>query len=387
MVSRFARGALVVVALLAAHPLFFQAAAVAQEAPPSISAEAGVLVDSTDRTVLWEKNAHERRSPASTTKILTALIVIEKARPASFVTISRNAEEVGEGEDGPNPTVQLNLVAGERQTVRDLLFGLMLESANDAAVALAEHVAGSVSRFSDLMNEKAAAVGAKESHFVNPHGLEEQDHYSTAFDLMLLGREAMKNPLFRDIVDTTSYLFPGFGSRPAQMIENRNKLLGSYEGADGIKTGFTTPAGRAIVASAHRSAESRIAVVLGSPTDAQQDAASLLDYGFGSFSRVELVRSGLAWGHATLGDGETFVIVPGEGLVLLVRNESKPKTTVDLDAGTLTVTTDLHGRRVVPVAFHCARKNLCHSGESKDNLVLRAWRYLAPVARVLSIIW
>jgi D-alanyl-D-alanine carboxypeptidase (penicillin-binding protein 5/6) len=347
---------------------------------PVITGVAAVLVDFSDGTVLWEKNSRQRRPPASTTKIVTALLVLERSKPGDIVTISSRSEAVGANEAGP---VELELVAGEQVSVTDLLYGLMLESANDAAIALAEHVAGSESRFADLMNEKVQGLGTVDSHFVNAHGLDESGHYSTAADLIAIGREAMKLPRFREIVGTTSYLFPGFGARPPKRIENRNRLLVEYEGANGIKTGFTGPAGRAVVASAGRGDESRLAVVLGSPTDAQADARILLDYGFNQFQRRKLLETGKPWGHMTNGDGSTFLVVPVGPLELLVPTETGARTVLDPRGARLIVTPSPYANYEIDVLLKCVSD--CKGKRMRGTgFLLNVWKFLAPVAGFLA---
>lgn len=358
-----------------------------QVSTPDITGSTGVLADATDGRVLWEKDSRVRRPPASTTKILTAILVLERAQPDESVTISAAAEAVGAGEQGPNPTVQLNLVRGESMSVRQLLYGLLLESANDAAIALAEHVAGSPTRFVEMMNLRAVELGARDTHFVNPHGLDAVDHFSTAFDLMLFGKEAMSKPVFREIAQTRVHEFPGFGARPPQLIENRNKLLGTYPGAQGVKTGFTTPAGRSIVALAERDGESRIAVVLGSPDDAHPDAARLLDYGFQAFERRRVISAGRAWGHATWGDGSTSEIIPLEDVEVLTLRGSKFDVQFDRRQGKLVAEVEPPARIAVATQLQCVGTPCRSSTQAQPHLVARLWDTLAPVARLVAAIF
>ncbi|MGC8839761.1 MAG: D-alanyl-D-alanine carboxypeptidase family protein, partial [Anaerolineae bacterium] len=237
----------------------------ALEAPPTPLAEAALLGDESTGEVLWEKNAHQRRAVASTTKIMTALLTLERADLDGEVVVSPAASYTGGN--------MVGLAPGERLSVRDLLYGLLLNSGNDAATALAEHVAGSAEAFVDLMNARAQALGMADTHFVNPHGLDAEGHYSSAYDLWLLTREAMKNPVFRDIVAT-----PVQTLGPRTYV-NLNLLLTAYPGADGVKTGTSDWAGECLVASATRRGHRLIAVVLHSP-DRYGDARALLDWGF-----------------------------------------------------------------------------------------------------------
>jgi D-alanyl-D-alanine carboxypeptidase (penicillin-binding protein 5/6) len=250
---------------------------------PKLIAQAGILMDLHSGEVLWKKNSGERLAPASTTKILTALLAIERAPLSDEVAISERAA-AAEGS-------RVRLVAGETVAVEDLLYGLLLASGNDAAVAIAEHVAGSVEDFAKLMTEKARSIGALHSRFRNPSGLPEDDHYTTAEDLALIARAALRQPLFREIVATRS--------RPWRSREwqgdllNHNRLLGAYDGAIGIKTGFTLAAGQCLVAAAERENGAYVAVVLKSRGKAMwEDAIGLLDYGFHNYSRIELADKG-----------------------------------------------------------------------------------------------
>lgn len=244
------------------------AALVAWGNPPDLSAAAALLADETTGQVLLEKNAHERRAVASTTKIMTALVTLERARLDEEVVVSPAAAYTGGNVVG--------LVPGERLTVWSLLHGLLLNSGNDAATALAEHVAGSVAAFAELMNAKAQALGMADTHFVNPHGLDAEGHYSTAYDLWLLTREAMRNPTFREIVAKATW------TEGTRTYVNLNPLLLRYPGADGVKTGTSDWAGECLVASATRRGHRLVAVVLHSQ-DRYGDAAALLDYGFAAY--------------------------------------------------------------------------------------------------------
>lgn len=207
-----------------------------------------VVIEQTSKRVLSEKNKDLKLPMASTTKIVTALVVLEHADLSDKVIIPKCAE----GVEGSS----IYIKAGETYTVEDLLYGLMLRSGNDSAVALAMHVSGSIEKFCSLMNEKAIAVGATNTNFVNPHGLHDQNHYTTAYDLALLTAEAYNNENFIKIVSSKKYKLKD------SYIYNKNKLLGSYEGADGVKTGYTTKSGRCLVSSSKRDGMRVICVVL-----------------------------------------------------------------------------------------------------------------------------
>ena len=249
--------------------------------PPTVTASSWILYDSTFGKTLAEERADERVAMASTTKIMTALVVIEQTLPDDEVAISERAASVGES--------RIGLIAGEEPwTVKDLLAALILRSANDAAVALAEHVGGSVAGFSDLMNDRASRLGLQNSRFVNPHGLDHPDHYSSARDLLILSLVAMEIPRFAGLVATRSAHLPDAPDGTPRVTPNRNKLLADYPGALGIKTGYTSRAQLTFVAAAERAGRRIYAVVLGS-TQHYEDAAALLDYGFAEFGPMTLV--------------------------------------------------------------------------------------------------
>lgn len=252
---------------------------------PKVTAESALILEPQSGQVLYEKDADQPRPIASTTKILTAIVVLEKARLDDVVTVSERASRT-EGS-------RIYLDIGERQTVRDLLYALLLESANDAAIALAEHVAGSVEAFAGLMNEKAWAIGARRSRFQNPHGLPAPGHYSTARDLALITAYAMKNPVFAAMVATKEYRIPWPAKGEWRVLHNHNRLLFANNGFNGVKTGFTTEAGSCLVASAVRNGHMMIAVLLkDTPGSVYRDAMALLDYGFDSFQPTRLAASG-----------------------------------------------------------------------------------------------
>lgn len=241
--------------------------------PPAISAAASVLYAPDGDLFLCEKDADERRPMASTTKIMTALVVLEHANLTDTVTVVPEAV----GIEGSS----IYLYAGEQLTVETLLYALLLSSANDAATALAWHVAGSISAFADLMNERAAAMGLTDTHFTNPHGLHDEAHYTTARELAKITAEALRNEHFAGIVSTVRYQAPQAGTGATRLFLNHNRLLRTYEGAVGVKTGFTKKSGRCLVSAARREGLLLIAVTLSAPSD-WQDHKALFDFGFGS---------------------------------------------------------------------------------------------------------
>jgi serine-type D-Ala-D-Ala carboxypeptidase (penicillin-binding protein 5/6) len=279
--------------------------------PPTVAAGAVVLADLDTGQILWGNEIEERRPIASITKIMTALIVIQRTDPSDVVTVSPAAA-------APAPSAaaaELGLVPGERISIQDLLYALLLQSANDAAVALAEHVAGSVDAFVDVMNAEARRLHLADTRFASPNGLDDSG-YSTARDLAVLTRAAFDSPLFASIVRTKFHRIPSPSGRP-RMIQNRNVLLWLYPGAIGVKTGFTTPAGFCVVAAATRDGLRLVAVILGEPGEPFSDAAAVLDYGFGSFERREVVAGGQGFGSIAIGERDVPVSA-ARGLTVLV---------------------------------------------------------------------
>ena len=266
--------------------------------PPAVTAESWILYDDTFGQVLASGEADLRREVASTTKMMTALVVFDEAGLDDLVEISENADAVGESEIG--------LVAGEEPwTVGDLLTSMLTRSANDAAIALAEHVGGSIDGFADLMNLKAKELGLENSQFRNPHGLDVEGHFSSARDLLTIALAGMDNATFSQIVQLESATMPDTPDGEPRIATATNRLLSDYPGAIGIKTGYTDLAGLTLVAAAERDGRRIFAVVLGSE-DHFADAITLLDYGFAEFTVVTLVArddADTTWRLSGLVDG------------------------------------------------------------------------------------
>ena len=335
------------------------------------TAAAGILIDASDGRVLWQRASSEKRAIASTTKIITGLVVAERLRPEERVTVSARAEAVGASD---SLVTELEVVAGETLTVEQLLYGLLLTSASDAAVALAEHVAGTESAFAELMNDRARRAGAIRSNFVNPHGFDHPDHYSTAADLALVSREAMRNPLFKQIVGTKAYDLVRL-SHPTQRLTNRNELLGAFEGASGVKTGRTQAAGKSLVASAQRKDEFRIAVVLAS-SDPAKEAAALIEYSFSELRRFFAARAGQAWGTLTYGDGTTArLVAPADLSVLIGVSAPDPGLYYEEATGRLFVDQPATSVSLVP---DCGSRP-CRPQGGGPSLVARFLSLLRPV--------
>jgi len=246
---------------------------------PVIDAHAAIVIEFESGRVLYEKNAYSKRAMASTTKIMTAIVALENSNLNDIVTVSPRAARIGGS--------LMHLTSGEKLTMLELLYGLLLRSGNDAAIAIAEHVGGSVENFADMMNKKAREIGANNTHFVTPHGLDAPDHYTTAYDLALMTQYALKNPVFAKIVATKEITI---GKRT---MYNTNEMLNIYQGADGVKTGYTGQAGRCLVTSAKRGNMRLISVVLNCPTRSKRALSSkkILDYAYENYKYYNLLKA------------------------------------------------------------------------------------------------
>ncbi|GIO97573.1 D-alanyl-D-alanine carboxypeptidase DacB [Paenibacillus lautus] len=250
---------------------------------PTNHAQAAALIDVTSGRVLYSKNGDERLRIASLTKIMTAIVAIEHGKLDDRVKISKNAF----AKEGSSIFLKL----GEEMTLENLLYGLMLRSGNDAATAIAEHVGGTEEGFVLLMNEKAAGLGLTNSHFMNPHGLDHDEHYSSANDVAKLTAYALKNPVFSEIVKTPTKKAPNPNEAWDYKWDNKNKMLRFYEGADGVKTGYTKKAFRCLVSSATRNGQQIAAVTLNDGND-WNDHSKMLDYGFAHFPLKKVTEKG-----------------------------------------------------------------------------------------------
>jgi D-alanyl-D-alanine carboxypeptidase len=264
-----ARTALAVLWLFAIGSLAFADADLVPP-PPEVEAASAILVQAQSGAVLYEKDAFAARPPASLTKMVTALVVVDRCRLDAVATVSANAA-AAEGST-------LGLHEGERLTVGELLKGLLLPSGNDAACCLAEHVGRSEAAFVELMNAKAAGLGAVNTHFVNASGLTAEGHYSCARDLAVFAMAVRRHPYLSQIIGLTAAEVKWCAGR-TKAVDNLNRLLARCEGCDGVKTGFTTPAGRCLAASARRDGYSLVSVVLRSP-DSWGESGALLNWGF-----------------------------------------------------------------------------------------------------------
>jgi len=264
--------------------------------PPRLTADAAVLMDWRTGQVLYAKSAYDRRPPASTTKILTAVLVLENADLSEKVTVSRYAAWT--------PGSSMPLREGQVLTVGEVLWGILLRSANNGCVAVAEHIAGSERAFVELMNRRAAELGAMNTHFRNPNGLHLPSHYTTAYDLALIARYALTLPAFERLVRTRETTLYTDGTEGEMALRNTNSLLWTFAGADGVKTGTTNQAGKCLVASATRGGRRLISVVLHSD-DRYRDTTTLLDWGFANYATVLLARRNSTLATARVSGGTT----------------------------------------------------------------------------------
>nr|MBO2478211.1 D-alanyl-D-alanine carboxypeptidase [Bacillota bacterium] len=299
----------------------------AQTAPQlPISARSAVLIEAHSGRVLYEKNAHEPLPPASVTKVFTLVVALEALRDGrvaldDLVTVSRRAAGMG--------GTQVYLEVGEQMTLKDLLYGIAVESANDAAVAVAEHLAGSEEAFAQLMNERARAIGAMNTNLSNASGLPPADigmpgqtHVTSAYDIAVVSRYGYTLPLFEELVSTYGPYRVRVGTRAEREFWNRNRLLRFYEGANGIKTGYTQEAGYCLAASAVRGNLHLIAVVLGARTreERDEDIRTLLNWGFSQYQAQEVVRADEELGRIRVSKGvaDAVPVVPERPLHVAV---------------------------------------------------------------------
>ncbi len=290
----------------------------------AISAQSAILIDSKSGRVLFEHNPCEKLSMASTTKIMTGLLACESEKLNTSVRVSPFAA----GTEGSS----LWLKAGEVQSLENLTYGLMLKSGNDAAVAIAEHLAGSVDAFSLLMNEKARKIGAYNTHFENPHGLDAKEHYTTVYDLALIAQNAMKNKEFRKIVSTKTYSIPIEGEKWGRALKNHNKLLWRLEGCNGIKTGFTKKSGRCLVSSAKKGNEEYICVTLNAPDD-WNDHTYLLNFGFDNFENMNVIKKGAVAKNVAYDEKHKrrVNVIYSQDFDIAVKKEDKITTEIKID--------------------------------------------------------
>lgn len=287
------------------------------------SAASAIVIDAQHGTVLLSHQAEMERPMASTTKVMTALLALEECDLTELVTAGHNAFGV--------PGTSIYLSEGEILTMEDMLYGLMLASGNDAAVAIAEHIDGSVAVFCERMTARARELGCEHTVFLTPHGLPQDGHYTTAHDLALIAREAMKNETFRQIVSTTRATIPWEGREYDRILNNKNKLLTTYPGATGIKTGYTRAAGRCLVSSAQRDGMELICVVLNC-ADWFDESARLLDAAFTEYGWFTMLEAGetVREMQVEVSDGTMLPIVAQGELGGAASKDSLPSLELDL---------------------------------------------------------
>lgn len=251
---------------------------------PTVNSEAAILIDGKTGYVLYKKNENKRMYPASITKIVTGILAIEQGNLNDIVTVSKKARSV-EG-------TRVYLVEGEQIKMEELVYGLLMNSGNDAAIAIAEHMDGSVEKFAERMNKFVLSVGATGTHFTNPHGLFDPNHYTTASDMAKIAAYAMQNPKFREVVGTKKRAWNGQEWKTT--LINHHKLLGNYPGATGIKNGYVDESRHTLVSSAERDGTEFISVVLKAQSSWGQyeDTMRLLDYGFENFRTATVLGKG-----------------------------------------------------------------------------------------------
>lgn len=307
--------------------LFLLSATTVLGAEPNVAAQGAALIDGKTGRLLWEKNGKTPYAMASTTKIMTAILVLENAGLTDVVTVSKNAAH--------QPEVHMDLKEGEQWKVGDLLSAMMLRSYNDAAVALAEHVSGSVEGFCKKMTEKAKEIGAKDTVFGSPNGLDsyltDEQHHSTAYDMALIAAYALENKTFREIISQPEINVTDLEGKHICNATNADRFLREYQGAVGVKTGYTNKAGHCFVGAAEREGVLLVSAVLGSGWgDAGKqkkwtDTKALMDYGFETFHTYEAVKKGQILGKVKIMDSptKTMETILADGYTALFSEEEK----------------------------------------------------------------
>lgn len=289
---------------------------------PEVKAASFALMDADTGQLVWSKNPHSRRPNASTTKVMTAILLIENCGMAEKIKASKKASET--------PYTSIHLMPGEELTAKDLLMAMMVRSANDAAVAIAEHIAGSTTRFAALMNKKAREIGCKNTHFVTPNGLYDKGHYSSACDLCLMFRYALRYPVFNEAINTRKYILASRTmNRKDLALFSRCRFLRDYPWAEGAKSGYVKQAGYCLVGTAVRNGWRLICAVLKSD-NAGRDMAAIMDYGFANFEPYTVAKAGVPCGQVDVLGGslakvpvapvrDVRVVVPRTGAKIIAR--------------------------------------------------------------------
>jgi D-alanyl-D-alanine carboxypeptidase (penicillin-binding protein 5/6) len=305
----------------------------ADTAPPVVTAPSAILIDAVSGKVLYEKNADERHYPASTTKVMTGLLAVEHGKMEDLVTVGENVTHIEAGSS------QIYLIPGEQLTMEQLLHALMLESANDAAIAIAEHISGSVEEFAKLMNKRAKELGATNTNFVNPNGLHNDNHYTTPRDLAMIAKYAMTLDKFRSVVKEVKYTIPKTNKQEERnYITNSNKLIWQtydkfrYEYATGIKTGYTVKAKQCLVGGAKKGDVELISVVMGAEgQNIYSDTVGLFEYGFANYENVGILKKDQIVTSVSVKDVEEKInLLATEDLSLLLSQAEREKVKTEV---------------------------------------------------------
>ena len=288
---------------------------------PDVEAQGAILMDAYSGRILWEKDAHKPLAMASTTKIMTAILALEQGKLDDIVTVSKRAQNA--------PKVKMYLSKGEEISLSGLLHALMMQSSNDAAVAIAEHISGSVEEFCAQMTAKAHEIGAVNTFFATPNGLDAENHQSTAYDMALITQYALRNTMFLEIINTEYKEVTS--SRTTYSITNRNRLLHEFEGANGVKTGYTGKAGYCFVGAAKRDGMQLISVVFASGWGAKGkeqkwiDTKRILNYGFDNFSNELIVEGGTQAGitEITRSRTQNMELYYGDSVIFPVKDDDE----------------------------------------------------------------
>ena len=352
----------IIVVILLLFALFLSYSIVIFSEDISLSAKSSVLYEPEGKRFLFAKNADIPLPMASTTKIMTALVAFENSLPDDTVTVCERAV----GVEGSS----LYLKAGERLKMSDLIAGLMLRSANDAAEAIAYHISGSVEGFAELMNAKAKSLGLTLTSFKNPHGLHDDGHYTTARELAIISAEALSKPAIKDITSKKRVTIKNEDGE-ARLVLNHNKLLSLYDGAIGVKTGFTKKAGRCLVGAAERDGLTFITVTINAPDD-WNDHAKLFDYGFSLFEMRTLIEEGQFSYEipVVMGASET-VFVKNTATVQKITERSRQEPTYEVDIPRYAVAPIEEGARLGTVKIYVDGELIAEEELIAQNAVLK----------------
>ena len=326
-----------------------------------ISAKSAILIAADSSEILASKNERERMGMASTTKIITALTVLSLANPNETVTVPKEAV----GTEGSS----VYLCEGEKLTVEQLLYALLLASANDAAVALAMHCAKSVESFAEKMNTVVNDMGLEDTHLTNPHGLYDENHYTTAYDLAIITREAMKNELLLKIFSTYKTTIPFCGESDKRLVVNHNKMLKTYDGAIGVKTGFTKKTGRCLVSAASREGLTLICVTLDAPDD-WRDHTTLLNYGYENYCKRVFFDTGEYTYDMPLTGGtkDIVTITNTQPIALTVQKNTSKATLTVTSFGQFVFAPVKKGDELASLTVSCQGKEVTVPLVANDNV-------------------